>query len=94
MLGEYVSIHDNDHRMDRSDVPIAERGYVSDVLEIGPNCWVGARAVLIRGSGMQENCVLGAGAVLTQKLSIGTVATGVPAKPIIRSPAAETGRDG
>ena len=94
MLGEYVSIHDNDHCMDPSDVPIAERGYVSDVLEIGPNCWVGARAVLVRGGGMQENCVLGAGAVLTHKLSMGTVATGVPARPIIRPPAAETGRDG
>ena len=93
MLGEYVSIHDNDHRMDRGEVPVAERGYVSEALEIGPNCWVGAKAVLVRGSGMEENCVLGAGAVLTRHLSQGTVAVGVPARPIVQSPGEETGRD-
>ncbi len=52
-------------------VPVAERGYVSAELEIGPNCWVGAKAVLVRGSGMQENCVFGAAAVLTRNLSTG-----------------------
>ena len=93
MLGEYVSIHDNDHRMDRSELPVAKRGYVSDVLEIGPNCWIGAKAVLVRGSGMQENCVLGAGAVLTRHLSQGTVAAGVPARPITQPTGEETGRD-
>ena len=93
MVGEYVSIHDNDHRLDRIEVPIAERGYVSEVLEIGPNCWIGARAVLVRGSGMQRNCVLGAGAVLSRNLLAGIVAVGVPAKPIIRSPVDEIGSD-
>ena len=93
MLGEYVSIHDNDHRLDRIEVPIAERGYVSEVLEIGSNCWVGARAILVRGSSMQKNCVLGAGAVLTRYLLAGTTAVGVPAKPIIRSPVEEIRRD-
>ena len=90
MLGEYVSIHDNDHRMDRVEVPIAERGFLSDVLEIESNCWVGARAVLLRGSGMQENSVLGAGAVLTQHLATGVVAAGVPAKPINPARSGET----
>lgn len=94
MLGEYVSIHDNDHRMDRTEVPVAKRGYVSDVLEIGSNCWLGARAVLVRGSGMQENSVLGAGAVLTQRLAAGVVAVGVPAEPIDRTRSRETRRDG
>jgi|GEM_PF-3874618 len=90
MLGEYVSIHDNDHRLGPVEAPIAERGYVSDVLEVGPNCWVGAKAVLVRGSGMEENCVLGAGAVLTRILPAGTTAVGVPAKPISRPATGET----
>ncbi len=85
MLGEYVSIHDNDHRLDQGDLPVAERGYVSDVLEIGSNCWIGAKAVLVRGSGMADNCVLGAGAVLTSNLPMGVLAVGVPAKPLVRT---------
>ena len=89
MLGEYASIHDNDHRLERAELPIAERGFVSEVLGIGPNCWLGAKAVLLRGSGMNENCVLGARAVLTGKLPAGGTAVGVPAKPISRAVAAE-----
>jgi len=92
MLGEYVSIHDNDHRLDRKEQPLGDRGYVSAPLVIGPNCWIGAKAVLVRGSGMEENCVLGAGAVLTRKLSAGSVAVGVPARPILRSAVEETMR--
>ena len=89
LLGEFVSIHDNDHRLDQAGVPIAERGFVAGKLELGPNCWIGAKAVLVRGSGMRENCVLGAGAVLTGELPAGTTAVGVPAKPLSRSQAAE-----
>ena len=89
MMGEFVSIHDNDHRMDQAELPVAERGFVAGKLEVGSNCWIGAKAVLVRGSGMQENCVLGAGAVLTRELPAGTTAVGVPAKPVSRSPAAE-----
>lgn len=82
MLGEHVSIHDNDHRRNPINVPIAERGYMANALEIGPNCWIGAKAVLVRGSSLRENCVLGAGAVLTGSLPAGSVAVGVPAKLI------------
>jgi len=89
MLGEFVSIHDNDHRLDQPGLPVAERGFVAGKLEIGTNCWIGAKAVLVRGSGMQDNCVLGAGAVLTRELPAGSTAVGVPAKTINRSPSAE-----
>ena len=89
MLGEFVSIHDNDHRLDQAELPVAERGFVVNKLEIGTNCWIGAKAVLVRGSGMQENCVLGAGAVLTRELLAGSTAVGVPAKPVNRSPSAK-----
>jgi acetyltransferase-like isoleucine patch superfamily enzyme len=82
MLAEYVCIHDNDHRLDKSNIPVAERGYVADPLEIGANCWIGAQAVLVRGGGLGENCVLGAGAVLTRILPAGSTAVGVPAKLI------------
>jgi acetyltransferase-like isoleucine patch superfamily enzyme len=87
MLGEYVSVHDNDHRTGPAEVPVARRGYCSNALEIGANCWIGAKAVLVRGSGMGVNSVLGAGAVLTGQLPTGSVAVGVPAKPIVRSAA-------
>lgn len=86
MLGEFVSIHDNDHRLDKPDAPIGEQGFVSAPLVIGANCWIGAKAVLVRGSGLGEHCVLGAGAVLTKRLPPGTMAVGVPASPRAKRP--------
>lgn len=79
MLGEYVCIHDNDHKLEPRNVPIAMRGFVSQPLHIGTNSWIGAGAVLVRGSGMGNDCVLGAGAVLTKVLPDAVLAVGVPA---------------
>jgi len=79
MLGEFVSIHDNDHNFDSPDLPLGEQGFVTEPLEIGANCWIGAKAVLVRSSGMEERCVLGAGAVLTKRMPAGTMAVGVAA---------------
>jgi acetyltransferase-like isoleucine patch superfamily enzyme len=84
MLAEYVSIHDNDHRTEPGGPPFAQQGFVSKPLEIGANCWIGAKAVLVRGSGMGDNSILGAGAVLTRHITAGAVAVGVPAKPLAR----------
>jgi acetyltransferase-like isoleucine patch superfamily enzyme len=91
MLGEFVSIHDNDHRLDKPDLPISQQGFMAEPLEIGASCWIGAKAVLVRGSGMEERCVLGAGAVLTARLAAGTRAVGVPARPLAgRTPSVQS----
>ena len=80
MIAEFVSIHDNDHKVSNPDRPIAEQGFLSQPLEIGRNCWIGAKAVLVRRSGMGDRCVLGAGAVLTKPLPPDSMAAGVPAQ--------------
>jgi acetyltransferase-like isoleucine patch superfamily enzyme len=54
-------------------------------LSIGDDCWIGAKAVLVKGSGLGRRCVLGAGAVLTKKLPDNTVAAGVPARPLCQA---------
>jgi acetyltransferase-like isoleucine patch superfamily enzyme len=81
LVAEYVCLHDNDHAREPLG-PLAERGFVTEDLQIGANSWIGAHAVLVRGAGMGDDCVLGAGAVLTKKLPNGTRAAGVPARPL------------
>ncbi len=82
LIAENVSIHDNNHQTADTHVRIQEQGFIAEPIEVGRDCWIGARAVLVCGSGMGDRCILGAGAVLTRKVEQGVVCAGVPAKPI------------
>jgi len=82
LVAEYVSIHDNNHNTRDQNLPIRRQGFEAEPMEVGDDCWIGAKATLVKGAGLGRRCVLGAGAVLTQKLPDHTVATGVPAQPI------------
>ena len=81
LVGEYVCIHDNDH----VSAPASEKAnpkFASSPIAVAEDCWLGAHAVMVRGSGMAGRCVLGAGAVLTRPLEAGSVAVGVPARVV------------
>jgi acetyltransferase-like isoleucine patch superfamily enzyme/2-polyprenyl-3-methyl-5-hydroxy-6-metoxy-1,4-benzoquinol methylase len=82
LVAEYVSIHDNNHNTHDPNLPIRCQGFEAESLEIGDDCWIGAKATLVKGAGLGRRCILGAGAVLTQKLSDNTLAAGVPAQPM------------
>jgi len=50
-------------------------------LEIGADCWFGARVTVLDGAGsVGERCVVGAGAVVTRPIPAHSVAVGVPAR--------------
>jgi len=49
---------------------------------IGRNVWLGARVVVTAGVQIGDDCVVGAGAVVTHDIPAGTVAAGIPARPI------------
>jgi acetyltransferase-like isoleucine patch superfamily enzyme len=82
LVAEYVSIHDNNHDTRDQNILIKCQGFEAEPMEVGDDCWIGAKAVLVKGAGLGRRCVLGAGAVLTQKLPDNTVAAGVPAQPM------------
>lgn len=75
-----------------SPTPFAEQsGMITrGPTEVGPNCWLGAHAVVVDGVSVGEHCVIGAGAVVTRSIPPHHLATGIPAKaqPL---PAAEPG---
>lgn len=49
---------------------------------VGNNVFIGINAIMMPGSKIGDNCVIGAGAVVTGEIPSNTVAVGVPAKPI------------
>ena len=51
-------------------------------IEIGSNCWIGAKAVILDGVKIGNGCIIAAGAVVTKSIPDNSVAAGVPAKVI------------
>jgi len=52
-------------------------------IEIGDNCFIGFRTVILPGVKIGTNCVIGAGSVVTKDVPDNTVAAGVPARVIM-----------
>ena len=62
-FGTNVSIYDHDHVF----VAVGEQDWNStktSQIEIGDNCWLGCNVVILRGSKIGNNCVIGAGTVI------------------------------
>jgi acetyltransferase-like isoleucine patch superfamily enzyme len=49
---------------------------------VGNNVFIGLNAIILAGVTIGDDCVIGAGAVVARDIPAGTVAAGVPAKPL------------
>ncbi len=49
-------------------------------IKIGKQCLIGADTTIMPGVEMEDNCVLGAGSILTTSMKKGSVFAGIPAK--------------
>ena len=79
-LGTHVIIMDNDyHRTDperRDELP------PSAPVVLEANVWLGARVIVLKGTTVGRDSVIGAGSVVTRDIPPRCVATGVPARVI------------
>ena len=80
-IGPGVYLIDHDHQTNR-ELRIIDQGYKVSPIILGLDCWVGARAILLRGAGIGDGGVLAAGAVLTKSVPPGEIWAGVPARKI------------
>jgi len=69
-FGPFVVIHSGDHRIDDVSQPIRTSGHKTQEIIIGKDVWVGAHAVILRGSVIPDHCVIGAGAVVDRHLRL------------------------
>jgi maltose O-acetyltransferase len=81
MFGPDVYITDSNHSIEAGrspkDLPM-QRG----VVRIGDNCWIGAKAIILKDVELGDGCVVAAGAVVTRSVAPGQVVAGVPARPV------------
>lgn len=62
-LSPNVQIYDHDHDF-RAAGSLAAMKYKTSPIDIGNNVWIGANTVILRGTKIGDNCVVGAGCVL------------------------------
>lgn len=80
IIGQYFSVHPENHVFDDPDVPIREQGVTRAGIEIGSGCWIGAKVTIIDGVKIGRNCVVAAGCVVTKSFPDHSLIGGVPGK--------------
>lgn len=86
LIGEMVSIHDDDHAIGPEfvDTRMGERPMVVSDVIIGANVWIGSHCTIVRGVRIGDGAVVGANSVVTRNVESRTVVAGAPAKLIRR----------
>lgn len=73
-LGQDTKIYDHDHDF-RVEGGYKERKFKTSPVVIGENVWIGCNVVILRGTKIGNNCVVGAGCVLKGEYPDNTVIT-------------------
>jgi acetyltransferase-like isoleucine patch superfamily enzyme len=83
MMGAGVHFYVNNHKFDRTDIPLIEQGYYpSQTVVIKEGAWIGANSIILPGVTIGKNSVVGAGSIVTKDVADFTVVVGNPAKKI------------
>ncbi len=83
-LGQDVFITDGNHGYDDTDQPIGSQKGSVEPVSIGDNSWIGHGAIILAGSRIGRNSIVGAGAVVRGDVPDYSIAAGVPAKIVKR----------
>ncbi len=65
IFGENVKIYDCNHKFNKPNIPIKEQGFSIGEVTIGKHCWIGSNVTILKGSVIGDNCVIGAGCVIS-----------------------------
>jgi acetyltransferase-like isoleucine patch superfamily enzyme len=80
IVADWVYVCDFDHVYEDVTVPIKDQGIVKSPVRIGPDCWLGAKATVLRGSVVGEGCVLAAHTVVRGDVPPFSIVGGVPGR--------------
>ena len=72
LFGANVCVYDHDHKYGLDGVG---NDYKTSQVTIGKNCWIGANVVILRGTHIGDNSVIGAGAVVNGNIPAHSLVT-------------------
>ncbi|MGI8695140.1 MAG: acyltransferase [Mycobacteriales bacterium] len=79
LIADDVYVCDFDHRTGDRTRPIKDQGIVTAPVRIGPEVWIGTKAVVLRGVRIGRGAVIAAAAVVNDDIPAYAVAAGIPA---------------
>lgn len=82
IIGQYFSCHPENHNFGKINQLIRLQGVSRKGIQIGKNCWIGAKVTILDGVKIGENSVIAAGAVVNKSMPANSVIGGVPARVI------------
>jgi maltose O-acetyltransferase len=85
LIGPRCSIYTPNHEI--ASKPRLEGWQHNEDVTIGNNVWLGGNVTVCPGASIGDNCVIGAGAVVSSSIPANSVAVGVPCRAIKRVPA-------
>jgi acetyltransferase-like isoleucine patch superfamily enzyme len=71
-IGPGVYIYDHDHDF-RTEGGIVKDKYISEGVTIGKEVWIGAQTIILKGTVIGDNAVVGAGCVISEHIPSNTV---------------------
>ena len=82
LVADWVYVCDFDHVVADITLPIKDQGIVKTPVRIGPDCWLGVKTTVLRGTRIGRGCVLGAHAVARGDIPDFAIAVGTPARVV------------
>ncbi len=92
-FGPNVYVTDQNHGVDRLDLPIGKQSQPEKPVSIGAGSWLGTNSVVLPGVTIGKHVAVGAGSVVTADVPDNAIVAGVPAK-IIRFAGEQPKADG
>lgn len=94
LIGEYVSIRDNNHEFDDVTKPICDQGFSVGAISIGDDVWIGRGAAVLKGVSIGSGAIIAANSVVTKNVPAMEIWAGVPARLLRRRGASNAERSG
>ncbi|MDU7065374.1 MAG: acyltransferase [Lactobacillus crispatus] len=73
LLGENVKIYDHNHKFNKTNISIKDQGFSVAPVIIGAHCWIGSNVVILKGTHIGNNVVVGAGCIISQDIQSNTI---------------------
>lgn len=74
LFGPDVKLYDNNHKF-YANAGVSGNEYSCDDIQIGDNCWIGANVIILKGTKIDNNTIIGAGCIVQGEIPKNSVVT-------------------
>jgi acetyltransferase-like isoleucine patch superfamily enzyme len=82
IVADWVYVCDFDHVFTNIHLPIKDQGITKSPVRIGPDCWLGTKVTVLRGTTIGRGCVVAAHCLVNTDVPDFSVAVGVPVRVV------------